>query len=143
MVSSVLVVQHQDDCPPALVGEWLVEAGCRLDVRRPYAGDPLPDDAGGHDALLVLGGSMGANDDAVHPWLTPTKRLVRDAAGRGTPTLGICLGHQLVAVALGEAAGRNPRGQQFGLLAMGWTDAAERDRLTAGLLSTRSGVHWN
>ena len=139
----VLVVQHQDDCPPALVGEWLVEAGCRLDVRRPYAGDPLPDDAGGHDALLVLGGSMGANDDAVHPWLMPTKRLVRDAAGRGTPTLGICLGHQLVAVALGGAAGRNPRGQQLGLLAMGWTDAAERDRLTAGLLSTRSGVHWN
>ena len=40
----MLVVQHQDDCPPALVGTWLVEAGCDLDVRRPYADDGLPDD---------------------------------------------------------------------------------------------------
>jgi GMP synthase (glutamine-hydrolysing) len=37
----VLVVHHQDDCPAALVSEWLVEAGCRLDVRRPYSGREL------------------------------------------------------------------------------------------------------
>ena len=88
MVRSVLVVQHQDDCPPALVGDWLVEAGCALDVRRPYAGDELPADLSGHDALMVLGGSMGAHDDADHPWLTPTKALVRNAVATSTPTLG-------------------------------------------------------
>src|SRR4051794_16300 len=71
----VLVVQHQDNCPPALIGEWLVEAGCVLDVRRPYAGDALPDDLAAHDAFLVLGGSMGANDDDAHDWLPPTKEL--------------------------------------------------------------------
>ena len=141
--SSVLVVQHQDDCPPALVGEWLTEAGCRLDVRRPYAGDTLPDDLSGHDALLVLGGSMGANDDEAHPWLVPTKQLVRDAVVRRTPTLGICLGHQLVAVALGGEVGSNPRGQQLGLLAMGWTDDARQDDLMAGLVDTGVGIHWN
>jgi GMP synthase (glutamine-hydrolysing) len=143
MVSSVLVVQHQDDCPPALVGEWLGEAECRLDVRRPYAGDPLPDDLAGHDALLVLGGSMGANDDEAHPWLVPTRQLIREAATSATPTLGICLGHQLVAVALGGEVGRNPRGQQLGLLAMGWTDDARRDDLMAGLVDTGVGIHWN
>ncbi len=140
---SVLVVQHQDDCPPALVGTWLVEAGCDLDVRRPYADDDLPDDLSGHDAVLVLGGSMGANDDADHPWLLATKALVRDAATRRTPTLGICLGHQIAAVALGGTAGPNPRGQQLGLVPMGWTDAAADDELTRGLTGTGSGVHWN
>ena len=139
----VLVVQHQDDCPPAMVGDWLVEAGCSLDVRRPYAGDALPDDLSGHDTFVVLGGSMGANDDADHPWLAPTKDLVRDAVERRTPTLGICLGHQLVAVALGGAAARNPRGQQLGLLAMGWTDDAGHDDLMGDLLDTNVAVQWN
>ena len=69
MSPRVLVVQHQDDCPPALVGDWLTEAGAELDVRRPYAGDALPTDLTGHDAFVVLGGSMGANDDDDHPWL--------------------------------------------------------------------------
>jgi GMP synthase (glutamine-hydrolysing) len=139
----VLVVQHQDDCPPAWIGDWLVEAGCMLDVRRPYAGEVLPVDLDGHDSLLVLGGSMGANDDDVHAWLASTKELVREAAHRGLPTLGICLGHQLVAVALGGEAGPNPQGQQLGLLSLHWTDDAREDDLTHGLIGTRAGVHWN
>ena len=142
MIPSILVVQHQDDCPPALVGQWLVEEGCVLDVRRPYAGDELPSDSSGHDALLVLGGSMGADDDRTHPWLTRTKQLVRDAVARRTPVLGICLGHQLAAVALGGEVRANPRGQQLGLLEMGWTDAATHDPV-AGRLAATHGVFWN
>jgi GMP synthase (glutamine-hydrolysing) len=135
------VVQHQDDCPPALVGSWLVAAGCRLDVRRPYAGDDLPGDLSGHDALLVLGGSMGANDDAAHPWLAPTKALVRAAATRHVPTLGICLGHQLAAVALGGVVAVNPRGRQFGVLPVGWTSAADDDPVLGSRPSRV--IHWN
>lgn len=143
MATEVLVVQHQDDCPPALMGDWLVEAGCLLDVRRPYAGDPLPADLAGHDAYLVLGGSMGAGDDTEHPWLPAVKALVRDAAARRTPTLGICLGHQLAAVALGGESRRNERGQQLGLLPMGWLDDARTDPLLGPLTGTEVGVFWN
>ena len=60
----VLVVEHEPGAPAALLGQWLVDAGAELDVRRPYAGDALPDSLDDHDALLVLGGSMGAHDDA-------------------------------------------------------------------------------
>ena len=139
----LLVVQHQDDCPPAWMGDWLGEAGCRLDVRRPYAGDDLPGDLADHDGLMVLGGSMGAGDDDRHPWLAPTRALVRDAAERGTPALGICLGHQLAAVALGGRSERNPHGQQLGLVEMGWTDPAGDDPLAQPLLTTGHGVFWN
>lgn len=139
----VLVVQHEEDCPPAWLGDWLVEAGCELDVRRAHAGDALPATLGHHDALLVLGGAMGANDDATHCWLRPTRELVREAAAGAVPTLGICLGHQLVAVALGGEAGPNPRGQQLGLLPVGWTEEAGLDGLTSGLVGTGFGVHWN
>jgi GMP synthase (glutamine-hydrolysing) len=137
----VLVVQHQADCPPGLVGLWLDAAACALDLRHPYAGEPLPSDLREHDALVVLGGSMGAGDDAEHPWLGPTKELIRRSAADGVPVLGICLGHQLAAVALGGTVGVNPRGRQFGVLPMGWTSAAAGDPL----LGTRPAraIHWN
>ncbi len=145
----VLVVEHEAGAPAGLVGEWLEQAGAVLDVRRPYADGPgaLPVDLTRHDALLVLGGSMGAHDDADHAWLAPTKQLVREAALTGVPTLGICLGHQLVAVALGGRSAPNPAGQQLGLLAVGWGDGAPHDALLGSVSGAVSGaergLHWN
>ena len=140
--ANVLVVEHEDKCPPARVGDWLVEAGCTVEVCRPYAGDELPDLAA-YDGFLVLGGPMGADDDAKHAWLGPVKDRVRDAVATGVPTLGICLGHQLIAVALGGTVGRNPRGQQLGLLEVGWTSDAVDDALLGALATPRRGVQWN
>ncbi|WP_261818838.1 type 1 glutamine amidotransferase [Nocardioides sp. OK12] len=142
-MARVLVVQHEDDCPPALVGGWLTEAGCELDVRRPYAGDALPGDPSAYDALLVLGGSMGAEEESAHPWLAPTKQLLRDAVGAEVPTLGICLGHQLLASALGGRVEVNPRGRTVGLVPVEWSDAAADDPLVGALATPRRGVHWN
>jgi GMP synthase (glutamine-hydrolysing) len=128
----VLVVQHQDTCPPALLGEWLVEAGLRLDVRRPDRGEALPSDLGAHAAVLVLGGSMDSFDEAGHPWLADTVALLRLAVVRGVPVLGICLGHQLLARSRGGVVARNPRGRQLGVLPLGWTAAADADPLASG-----------
>jgi GMP synthase (glutamine-hydrolysing) len=138
----VLVVQHQDDCPPALIGRWLLEARCVVDIRRPYAGGlPLPLDLADHEALVVLGGSMGANDDEAHSWLPSVKELVRAGAGERKPVLGICLGHQIAAVALGGTVEANPAGRQLGVLPMGWTDRAAADPVL-GSLPARV-IHWN
>ncbi|CAB4730122.1 MAG: type 1 glutamine amidotransferase [Actinobacteria bacterium] len=142
-MTRVLVVQHEDDCPPALVGAWLEGVGCVLDVRRPYAGDPLPAGLDDHDALLVLGGPMGADDEADHAWLAPTKDLVRLALRDEVALLGICLGHQIITSAMGGAIGRNPLGRQVGLLPVAWTEAASDDELVGLLGSGRRGLHWN
>lgn len=141
----ILVVQHEDECPPALVGDWLSEAGCALDVRRPYAGEPLPEptELTHHDGLLILGGPMGANDDDQHAWLGPLKQGIRMAAETGVPTLGICLGHQLIATAFGGIVDCSPFGQQVGLLDVEWTDEAQGDELFAALATPRRGVQWN
>jgi GMP synthase (glutamine-hydrolysing) len=126
-----------------MLGRWLVEAGCALDVRHPYAGQELPGDLDEHDALLVLGGAMGADDDAEHHWLGPTKQLVRDAVAAQVPVLGVCLGHQLIGSALGGRVVRNPRGRQAALVAVGWEPEAADDPLLGSLSQVVRAVHWN
>ena len=138
----VLVVEHEDDAPAAFLGAWLVEAGAELDVCRPYLDDALPADAAEHDAVLVLGGEMGATSDEV-PWIPATRALVASAADDGVPTLGICLGHQLCAVALGGTVTRNPRGQQLGVSAVGWSADAADDPLLGAVSGASLAVHWN
>lgn len=142
MSARVLVVEHQTSCPPHLVGRWLQEAGCTLAVCRPYTDDPLPPPTA-YDAVLVLGGDMGAHDDDRAPWLPAVRQLLRDAVGSGVPVLGICLGHQLLAVALGGEVARNPRGQTVGLQPVGWSDAAAGDAWVGGRTGDEVAIHWN
>ena len=138
----IVVVEHQESCPPALLGDGLTAAGADLAMVRPYAGDRLPEPTA-YDALLVLGGDMGAGDDETVPWLEPVRAHVRYAADAGTPVLGICLGHQLVATALGGSVVRNPAGQALGLQPVGWTAAAHDDPLASSVVGAEQVVHWN
>lgn len=145
----MLVVEHEGQCPPGWLGDWLRAAGLDLDVARPYEGDVLPTDLRGHSGMLVLGGDMGAYDDATHPWLSDVKRLVVWAAAEGTPVLGVCLGHQVAAVALGGEAAVNRHGQQIGVLGVGWTPPAYDDCLLGPVAALGTGagdvpaVQWN
>ncbi|NYE38550.1 GMP synthase (glutamine-hydrolyzing) [Nocardioides cavernae] len=141
MSPRVLVVEHQPSCPAHLVGEWLEGAGCALEVWRP-GGEPLPP-LTAYDGALVLGGDMGADDEAVAPWLAPLKERIRDAVAVGTPLLGICLGHQVVAAALGGRVARNPRGQTVGLQPVGWSEDAASDAWVGGRTGDEVAVHWN
>lgn len=141
----VVAIEHEPGCPPAHLGTWLSDAGAEVTVCRPWAGDELPA-ATAYDALVVLGGSMGANDDELHHWIGPVKQLVRDCVAAGTPLLGICLGHQLVAAALGGTVERSPHGQQVGLFEVGWLPGADQDELVAGIAAADPpvrGIHWN
>lgn len=141
---TVLVVEHEPGAPAGWLGEGLERAGCRLDVRRPYAGDRLPGPAlEALDGIVVLGGSMAAWDDDAAPWLPDTRTLVRTAEHAGVPVLGICLGHQLAVRALGGAVGRNPAGTTVAVLPLCWAEDASDDPLFAAVLGTGHAVHWN
>lgn len=121
----VLVVQHEDVCPPALLGAALTAQGAVVDVVRPDLGQPMPASLGrrgpgtrpaGHDALVVLGGTAAADDDARWPWLPAVRALLAACAADGTPVLGVCLGAQLLAAATGGRTGPAPLGPEHGLV---------------------------
>ncbi|PIQ06385.1 MAG: amidotransferase [Nitrospirae bacterium CG18_big_fil_WC_8_21_14_2_50_70_55] len=82
------------------IGWWLEAAAAEVTRSALYAAEPLPDVAG-LDLLVALGGPMSVNDEAAFPWLVEEKRYLRQAIDRGIPVLGVCLGAQLIASAMG------------------------------------------
>jgi GMP synthase (glutamine-hydrolysing) len=147
-----LTVEHEDECPPAWLGQWWEERGVRLRRVQAHAHTPrvagdhadvaIPATIGDADALVVFGGEAGANDDAEYPWLPATRRLIARTVADGRPFLGVCLGHQLAAVALGGAVGRNPEGMTTGLIPVTVTEAGRTDPLLAECANSVA-VQWN
>jgi GMP synthase (glutamine-hydrolysing) len=138
----VLVVQHEPGAPAGWFGLALRDAGCHLVLATPYDGSALPA-LDGFDGLVVLGGSVDSWDEQTAPWLPATRALVRRAEHEGVPTLGICLGHQIAAAALGGRAGRNPAGRTVRIESVGWLPAAAADPLLAGSRGATRALHWN
>jgi GMP synthase-like glutamine amidotransferase len=81
---------------------WLRARGATLTGTRLFLGEPLPD-AGHIDFLVAMGGPMSVNDEIELPWLRSEKQFIRNEIARGTAVLGICLGAQLIASALGAS----------------------------------------
>jgi GMP synthase-like glutamine amidotransferase len=112
-MARVHVVQHTATEGLGLLFDWLPEVGVDVHPTHPYLGNRVPPSVEG-DALIVLGGPMGANDDEKAPWLPAVRELLQSAIDDGVPTLGICLGAQLLAVAAGGTVERGTAGPEIG-----------------------------
>lgn len=75
------------------------------------------------DLLIIMGGSMSVNDEANYPWLKLEKRWLRRYLAAGKPAIGLCLGGQLIANALGAAVSRNP------VQELGWMDVGRASHI--------------
>ena len=96
----IQVLQHVPFEGPGSMAGWLAARRVEIGLTRLFAGDPLPRTTD-VDGLIAMGGPMSVNDEDKLDWLRPEKQLVRDAVARGIPVLGVCLGAQLIASALG------------------------------------------
>ena len=128
------VIQHDADVPLDRFTDWL--DGVQIRTVRAWAGDAIPDVTHIGAGLIVLGGRTSAHDDDVAPWLPATRALLAAAVAARVPTLGICLGAQLLAVACGgRVQVATPPGLEAGVVDIHWRPDAARDPLLGALVS--------
>lgn len=137
----VLILQHIACEHPGVFSDVLHERGAEPVPVELDEGERLPDWRE-FDAVLAMGGPMGAGDDADHPWLAPEKRLVREAVEDGRPFLGVCLGLQLLAAALDAPVFEAER-PEVGLLPVELTPEGRDDPLFAGLDGSLVSLQWH
>jgi GMP synthase-like glutamine amidotransferase len=139
----VLVVEHEAGTHAGYLGEQLVASGLLLDVRRPYLAEPLPGSLADHDALLVLGGSPDPYDATATPWLEPVRALMGEALDRELPTLGICLGGEILAMVAGGQVRPATHAVEVGVYELTATAEGTADPLFGGLPQRFPAVEWH
>lgn len=140
---TLLILEHDATDPLLRMGDWLAETGVTLDVRRLHEGDPVPASTTGYAGIISLGGEMGAHDDHIADWLPATRALLATAIADHTPTLGICLGSQLLAVAAGGVVTKGTDGPEIGAYLAAKRDASQEDPLFAALPMTPDVMHYH
>jgi GMP synthase (glutamine-hydrolysing) len=122
----VLVIENERGGGPGQLSKAAEDAGLDLDVRS-AARDRIPDRLADAAGLVVLGASYDVRDAERFPHLYQVMDLIREAAAGERPALGICLGGQLAAEALGGRVERGPRGTEIGWTAVRGTEEAGDD----------------
>ena len=114
MHTRIVLIEHENGTGPQRFGRWLQDAGAQTEVIRPYKGEKVPEPETflkGGDGLIVLGGAASACEDAQNPWFRATKKLLVASAEGCFPSLNICLGGQMLAVATGGGIRKRPHPQ--------------------------------
>ncbi len=132
------VLQHVAFEGPAAIEDWARRSGHVITCSRLDKGGPLPTLAG-FDLLVIMGGPMSVNDEHLQPWLKEEKALVRSAIGSGRAVLGVCLGAQMIAAAMGARVYRGPEKE------IGWFPVRRVTEAGAGALfpETFAPFHWH
>ncbi|GAB3644510.1 type 1 glutamine amidotransferase [Glycomyces tarimensis] len=129
-----LVIENDPALGLARAADWLAEAGMDFDVVRPHAGEAVPRSAGGHDALIALGGTRSWD------WAEELTGLLECAVADSTPTFALGSSAQMLAAAFGGELERSEAPQGPRMLAK--RDAAGRDPLFGPAPMTIDVICW-
>ena len=138
----ILVLQHKRIEHPGIFRTFLKDDGHTYDAIELDEGEALPE-LDGYDALWVMGGPMDVWQEEQHPWLVTEKAFIREAVEtRGMPYLGLCLGHQLLAEALGGEVGVS-KVPEIGVLDVQLTEAGATGVLFDGFPEVFPCLQWH
>ncbi len=138
----ILVLQHADVEHPGQLGAFLAEDGHEMTQVELDAGESLPA-IDGFDGLWVMGGPMDVWQEDGHPWLKNEKAYIREAViDKGIPFLGLCLGHQLLAEAIGGSVGPSET-PEIGVMSVGLTELGAESVFFDGAPGKFDCLQWH
>lgn len=134
-------LQHVPFEDAAGIAEWAADRKHDLRYVKLYAAEPLPqlDDI---DLLVIMGGPMSIYDERLHPWLTEEKQYIRQAVAANKHVLGVCLGAQLIAAAMGGRVYSTGK-QEIGFFPLHLTETATRSPIFHELPDHFLAFHWH
>jgi GMP synthase (glutamine-hydrolysing) len=139
---SVWVLQHVPSEGSGVFGQWLQEEGVPITIHHLATGAPVPQEIATCRGLIVMGGPMNVDETQQHPWLAHETQLIQQVAKTAIPIVGVCLGAQLIAHALGGHVYRAARSE------IGWcdvesTEAGADDGLFAAFPRRYTVLQWH
>ncbi len=138
---AIVILEHSPSTGAMRLAASLRDYGHRLRVIELHAGAAVPADLDDTDGIVATGGNYSANDN--EPWLEPEMKLLAMADEAQLPVIGICLGSQVLARALGGEVGPMEGGIELGWHEVALTPAGAEDPLYAGIAWTSTQFHWH
>jgi len=135
------VLQHVPFEGPGCIADWALQKGYKVSFTFLFKNQPLPSLAS-FDFLVLMGGPMSVNDENKFPWLVQEKELVRASINNGKKVLGICLGAQMIASALGKPVYANAE-KEIGWFPVRFTAEARDHILFSDFPSEVMVFHWH
>ena len=137
----ILVFQHVAVEHPGSFRDLMQADGIVWDAIELDEGAAIPPFEG-YDALMVFGGPMDVWQEETHPWLIPEKAAIREWVSAGRPYLGVCLGHQLLAEAMGGKVGLMAK-PEVGIEEVRLTEAGRASPLFTGFPPAFPTLQWH
>ncbi len=139
---AILVFEHSSRSGILRFGKVLRDYSHRLNIVKLHEGDPLPPDLDDVDGIVSCGGPQSATDDSLE-WLEGEMELIRQAHDRDLPIVGLCLGCQIVARAVGGTVERMADGPEIGWGEIKLSPIGREDPVHAGLPWRMAAAHWH
>jgi GMP synthase (glutamine-hydrolysing) len=136
------VLQHIPCETLGTIADALQCKGITPQYLRSFAGEPVPRDMADAAGLIIMGGPMGVYEQDLYPYLQDELRLIENALRQEKPVLGVCLGSQLLAAALGAQVKKNTA-KEIGWYPITLTDSAREDYLWKGVEPSFAAFHWH
>lgn len=134
-------IQHEPFEDLGCIREWMQYSNHTITHTHIFENEPFPK-ANDIDFLIIMGGSMGANDDEVFDWMPLEKMLISDCINQNKLVLGICLGAQLLAAVLGAKVFANQH-KEIGWFEIKLNDNAKQSKLFSSFPTEFITMHWH
>ncbi len=138
----LLVLQHIECEPLGKIAEALQKKKLSFQTLRPFQGESIPSTLGDASGLIVMGGPMGVYEQNRYPFLSDEIRLIEKTIREKKPVLGICLGSQLLAAALGASVTKGKK-KEIGWFPVHFNPAAKSDFPLSQTPNPLMAFHWH